>query len=197
MIKPKYKLSYNSPVILTFAGICLIFLIINMITGDWFNRTFLVCYGHPSLLEPLTYVRPILYIFGHVGVEHFSGNMIMLLLVGPVVEEKYGSWNTAVMILVTGVVSGILNSILFSKGVIGASGIVFLMIILSAFTNMKRGEIPLTLILVSVIYLGKEVWTAVASPNDNISQFGHIMGGLFGLGFGIYYHFKKFSNTYD
>lgn len=196
MTKQKYKLSYNSPVILTFAGICLVFLIVDLITGGWFHKMFLVCYGHPSLLDPLTYVRTLLYIFGHGSVQHFTNNMIMLLLVGPVVEEKYGSWNTAVMILVTGVASGILNSIFFSTGVIGASGIVFLMIILSAFTNMKRGEIPLSLILVSVIYLGQEVWNAIAAPNDGISQFGHIMGGLFGLAFGIYYHFKKFNGNY-
>ncbi|MGN0650088.1 MAG: rhomboid family intramembrane serine protease [Oscillospiraceae bacterium] len=196
MTKQKYKLSYNSPVILTFAGICLVFLIIDMITSGWFHKMFLVCYGHPSLLDPLTYVRTLLYIFGHSGVQHFANNMIMLLLVGPVVEEKYGSWNTAVMILITGLASGILNSIFFSSGVIGASGIVFLMIILSAFTNMKRGEIPLSLILVSAIYLGQEVWNAIAYPNDGISQFGHIMGGLFGLGFGIYYHFKKFNGNY-
>ncbi len=191
-MKTHLRLSYNSPVILTYVAICAVFLIINEITGGWFNAMFLVCYGHPNWLDPLTYLRLFTYAFGHSGVSHLTGNMIMMLLVGPIVEEKYGSWNLVIMIGVTALAGGLLNAIFFDTGVIGASGIVFMLIILSAFTNMRKGEIPLTLILVTAIYLGQEIYDGLFT-NDNISHFGHIEGGVSGLGFGIWYHKKVFE----
>lgn len=192
--KTKYRLSYNCPVVLTYAAICLVMLAVNWITGGWWNQHVMICHANTSFLDPMTYIRCVTYFFGHANWEHYASNMLLMLLVGPVVEEKYGSGNLAFMILITGTASGLINCIFLSTGVIGASGIVFMMIILSAFTNVKRGEIPLTLILVAAIYLGREIVNAF-SP-DNISQFGHILGGIFGLFWGIYFFRTKFHSQY-
>lgn len=188
----KYRLTYNSPVILTFAAVCAVTLLLDWITKGFTNRLLFICYGHGSLLDPLTYLRIFTYVFGHASFAHFAGNMTMLLLVGPIVEERYGSWNLAIMILVTAIAGGILNTFFFSTGILGASGIVFLLIILSAFGNMKKGEIPLTLILIAAIYLGQEIYAGI-TVNDNVSHFGHICGGVSGLCFGIWYYKKKFE----
>lgn len=194
-MKQKYRLSYNSPVILTFAGICLVTLIVSTITGGASNRLLFICYGHASLFNPLTYLRAFTYVFGHANFQHFAGNMTMLLLIGPIVEEKYGSWNLCIMMLVTALAGGILNMLFFNTGILGASGIVFMLIILSAFTNMRKGEIPLTLILIAVIYLGQEIYSGI-TLNDGVSHFGHICGGVSGLSFGAYYYKKKFDGSY-
>ena len=188
----KYRLTYNSPVILTFAAVCAVTLLLDWITKGFTNRLLFICYGHGSLLDPLTYLRIFTYVFGHASFAHFAGNMTMLLLVGPIVEERYGSWNIAIMILVTAIAGGILNTFFFSTGILGASGIVFLLIILSAFGNMKKGEIPLTLILIAAIYLGQEIYAGI-TVNDNVSHFGHICGGVSGLCFGIWFYKKKFE----
>ena len=187
------KLHYNSPVILTFAAICVVMLALNTVTLGWMNNNILACRGNPSLLDPLTYVRSVLHVVGHSGWDHLFNNMILLLLVGPAVEERYGSWNVAIMIICNAVITAIINGIFFSTGIIGASGVVFMLIILSAFTNMQKGRVPITLILVSLMYLGKEIFNALAAPNDGISQMAHIVGGIVGLFFGIYYYKKKFS----
>lgn len=192
--KPGFRLSYNSPVVLTYAALCLVLLAVDWLTQGWFNRNVMVCYGHPSLLDPMTYVRCVTYFFGHSGWAHYASNMLLMLLVGPVVEEKYGSGNLAFMIMVAGIASGIIHCIFFDGGIIGASGIVFMMIILSAFTNMKKGEIPLSLILVAAIYLGREIVSAFTP--DTVSQFGHIIGGVFGLFWGIYFYRTKFKSQY-
>ena len=192
MSKPKFRLTYNSPVILTFAAICAVSLILNYITGGASNNLLFICYGHANLLDPMTYLRVFMYIFGHAGFAHFAGNMTMLLLVGPIAEERYGSWNMCIMIFITAVAGGILNMLFFDTGIIGASGIVFLLIILSAFTNMKKGEIPITLILIAAIYLGQEIYSGITA-NDNISHFGHLCGGVSGLAFGTIFYKKKFS----
>jgi membrane associated rhomboid family serine protease len=65
----------------------------------------------------------------------------------------------------------------------GASGVVFMMILLSSFTNFSHGEIPLTFILVLILYLGVQLYNSFGS--DNISQFAHIIGGLCGSFFGF------------
>ncbi|MCH5204877.1 MAG: rhomboid family intramembrane serine protease [Oscillospiraceae bacterium] len=193
MNKPKFRLTYNSPVILTFAAVCAVSLILSFITNGASNRLIFVCYGHASLLDPLTYIRVFMYVFGHANFAHFAGNMTMLLLVGPIAEERYGSYNLCIMIFVTAIAGGILNMLFFSTGIIGASGIVFLMIILSAFTNMKKGEIPITLILIAAIYLGQEIYSGITA-NDNVSHFGHLCGGVSGLAFGTVFYKKKFNN---
>lgn len=192
MSSKKFKLTYNSPVILTFAAVCIVVFIINEITRGFTNRLLFVCYGHGSFINPLTYLRLFSYVFGHSGVSHLTGNMTMLLLVGPIVEERYGSWNLSIMMAVTALAGGILNTLFFSTGILGASGIVFLLIILSAFTGIKKGEIPLTLILIAVIYIGQEIYSGLF-VNDNVSHFGHLCGGFSGLGFGVYYYKKKFQ----
>jgi GlpG protein len=66
----------------------------------------------------------------------------------------------------------------------GASGIVFMMILLASMANMKSREIPLTFIAVAIIYLGGEVVRSFR--NDNISQLAHLVGGAAGAAFGFF-----------
>lgn len=179
------KISYNSPVILTYAFICLVFTVLNVVSAGWLNAHILALPGsifaRPSLSPHL-----ITYIFGHAGFSHFAGNTILLLLVGPIAEEKYGSKRLIIMMLSTAILTGVVNSILFKSGLIGASGIVFLLIILSAFTSMKDKKVPLSLILVVICYLGQEIFNGIFA-NDEVSQFAHIFGGIMGLFWGFFY----------
>lgn len=135
---------------------------------------------HSSLLNPLTYIRFITHVFGHAGWEHFIGNATYLLLLGPVLEEKYKSRTLIEIIIITALVTGIINYIFFPNiALCGASGIVFAFIILASFTGFKDGEIPLTFILVATIYIGQQIYDGI-TVNDNVSQMAHITGGLVG-----------------
>jgi membrane associated rhomboid family serine protease len=87
------------------------------------------------------------------------------------------------MMLITALVTGLLNALLFPTGLLGASGIVFMMILLVSFTNIERGDIPLTFLLVLAIYLSSQI---ISSFNRNtISEFAHIAGGVCGSLFGF------------
>jgi membrane associated rhomboid family serine protease len=99
-------------------------------------------------------------------------------------ESVYGSLPLLLMIVVTSLVTGALNVILFPTSLLGASGVVFMMVLLASFTNFNRGEIPLTFILVLVLYLGRELFNSFRS--DNISEFAHIAGGFCGSLFGFF-----------
>lgn len=178
----KLKISYNSPVVLSFVIVCGIVLLVNTLTAGAANKIL-------ALRQPFSY-QLLTYIFAHADMAHLTGNMTLMLLVGPVVEEKYGSKRLLLMIFTTAVITGLLSALIFHTGLIGASGIVFMMIVLSAFTNIKAGKIPLTLILVVVCYLGNEVISGLFSQDD-VSQFGHIAGGVLGLVWGAIFMYGK------
>ncbi len=178
------KISFNSPVILCFAIICLVALVTNTLTKGLANRMFFSVYRSP-MTDPLTYVRFVGHIFGHANWEHFMGNITLLLVVGPMLEEKYGSVSILAVILITAVVTGVVNFIFFPHiQLLGASGVVFAFILLSSMTSIKEGSIPLTFILVAVIYIGSQIYDGIF-VNDNVSNLTHIIGGLVGscLGF--------------
>jgi membrane associated rhomboid family serine protease len=123
-------------------------------------------------------------------------NFSFILLIGPVLEEKHRSGALLVMLMMTALVTGILNIIFFSTGLMGASGIVFMLILLSSFTNIRSGEIPLTFVLIVVLFLAKEFINAFAE--DNISQFAHIIGGICGSLFGfIFTRAKRPASSSD
>lgn len=175
----KRKVSFNSPVILIFTIICFVSLILNIITRGLSNELLFSVY-HSSLLSPLTYFRFIGHVFGHASWDHFIGNITLLLVIGPLLEEKYGSLNILLVTLITAIVTGIVNYIFFPNVMLlGASGVVFAMILLSSFTRIKEGEIPLTLILVAIIYIGGEVYDGIF-VRDNIANLTHIIGGIVG-----------------
>ena len=180
----KLKISFNSPVILCFAILCLLTLILNMLTNGLTNRVLFSVYRSP-MTDPLTYVRFVGHIFGHADWEHFIGNITLLLVVGPMLEEKYGSLSIFIVILITAVVTGVVNFVFFPNvQLLGASGVVFAFILLSSMTSIREGSIPLTFILVAVIYIGGQIYDGIF-VNDNVSNLTHIIGGLVGSCFGF------------
>ena len=180
----KIVIRFNAPVILAFALLSLIALLLGKWTNGATTTQFFSVY-RSSLSDPLTYVRFFGHVLGHSGYEHYMGNMLLLLLVGPGLEEKYGSGTMVWMILVTALVTGLVHFVFFpGSALLGASGVVFMMIVLSSFTAMRRGEIPVTLILVVIFYLGGEIMDGLFKQ-DSISQITHIVGGLCGLVFGF------------
>lgn len=150
-------IQYNSPVVLTFALLSLGALALGWATGGW-TTLHLFCVYRSPLSDPLTYVRLVGHVLGHSGYAHYLSNMMLLLVVGPPLEEKYGSRRLLLCILVTALISGLVQFLCFPKtALLGASGIVFMLILLSSLSGMRAGAIPLTLILVAVLYLGGEV----------------------------------------
>ena len=180
----KIVIRFNAPVILTFALLSLLALLLGNWTNGAATHQYFSVY-RSSLSDPLTYVRFIGHVLGHADYEHYMGNMLLLLLVGPGLEEKYGSGTMVWTIALTALITGLVHFVFFPNTVLlGASGVVFMMIVLSSFTAMRRGEIPVTLILVVIFYLGGEIMDGLFKK-DNISQITHIVGGLCGLIFGF------------
>jgi rhomboid protease GluP len=179
------KIRYNAPVVLNYTLISVLVLLINPLLGDWLIPTWFIVpgqgYFNPNSIA--SYVRLFSHIAGHASWEHLLGNFAIILLVGPILEEKYGSFSLLFMILITALVTGLLNRLLFEGALLGASGVAFMMILLAPFTNTKPGEIPLTFILIIALYIVKEVFQSFQS--NDIAEFAHIAGGFCGSIFGF------------
>lgn len=148
MKKRKIKITLNAPATLLFVTFCLVALILGMVTGGATTKKYFMTY-HGSFADPLTFLRLFTHVFGHANLDHFMGNMGYILLLGPLLEEKYGSRKIWLIIFLTAVTTGLVNYFFFpGTALLGRSGVVFAFIILSSITGIGKGEIPMTFILV-------------------------------------------------
>lgn len=183
-MKLLHKIQYNAPVILTFALVSLGVLVLGEITG---GRSTTLCFSvyQAPLTDPFTYLRFFGHVLGHASYSHYMGNMTLLLVIGPPLEERYGSRPLLEMMVATALISGLVQFCFFpGTALLGASGIVFMLIVLASLSGGEKGRIPLTLILVFLIYVGGEIVDGVLQA-DNISQITHIIGGACGGVFGL------------
>lgn len=181
------KITFNSPVILAFSIVCAL---VYLLTGPMgIMKDMFMLIPEWNFSSPAWYVRLFSHTIGHDGGEHLMGNLAFILLIGPIVEEKYGSKNLLIMMFSTALVTAILHLMIFDQGLLGASGIVFMLILIVSLVNFKNKEIPLTFILVVIIFIGKEVMESM--NDDGISHFAHITGGVVGAVFGFMLGGKK------
>lgn len=182
--KKGLRISFNAPVALGFMALCVGAQVLNIVTGGWANRALFSVY-RASLLNPLTWVRCVGHVLGHADWNHLMNNMMYILILGPMLEEKYGSEDLMLVVLATAVVTGVVTMAFFPRvALLGASGVVFAFILLSSITATDGESIPVTFILVALIYLGQQVYEGVFVA-DNVSQLGHILGGAVGSALGF------------
>lgn len=179
------KFDYNAPVILTYFFICLIILIVDKLCKGKFSATFFTTYKNDSLLNPLTYFKLVSHSLGHADWDHLYSNFIKILLIGPLIEEKYGSINLLIAMILTSLIIGIVNKLFGKGGILGASGVAYMLILLSSFVNMENGKIPITLTLIILFFVVDEVIKLFRRKKDGVSHLGHITGAICGVVFGI------------
>lgn len=174
-----WHFTLNAPLVLGFAALCCIAFVLSLISGGATDLWLFACY-QSSFADPFTYLRFFTHVFGHSSFEHLAGNMAFILLLGPLLEEKYGWKKLLGVILITAFACGIINFVLFpGQAIMGASGVVFAFILLASFTDAQKGEIPITFLLVAVIFLGQQIYQGFFVA-DNVSQLSHIIGGIVG-----------------
>jgi len=179
------KLKYNAPATLTFALAAAIVLMIDQYIMPGIIEALFTAEGSLTFrIDDIpAYVRMFTHIFGHAGWEHLLSNLTLILLLGPILEEKFNSKAVAWMIVVTALVNGLVNAFFFESELMGSSGVAFMMILLVSFANIKAGEFPLTAILVVGLYLVKEILAIFRY--DDVSQISHIIGAACGAVFGF------------
>lgn len=179
------RIDINAPVTLGLTAVSLVLLCLNALLGGALNRIFAAYFT--AYTDIWMYPRLLTHVLMHQDMAHFSSNFIMILTIGPMVEEKYGSRRLLAMMAACALVTGLIH-VIFSRGtmLLGASGIVFMLILLASFANIRAGKLPLTVLLVGTLYIGNEVVAGLAS-RDAVSHVSHIAGGLCGAAFGFRY----------
>ncbi len=170
--------------VLTFFLLSLGALALDGLTGGW-TTTHLFCVYRSSWKDPLAYLRLFGHVLGHADLSHFLNNMLLFLVVGPPMEEKYGSIPLLKAIVLTAFVSGVLQCLMFpGVALLGASGIVFMQIMqtyLTAGSGRDRHPAPES----GALYLGDQIYS-ILFVRDNVANFMHIVGGVCGTAFGFY-----------
>ncbi len=180
------KIKYNAPTTLTFSFFCASVVFLDHFVLHGLTRAFFTVPNAEAfnLLKPINYLRLFTHPAGHADWAHLMSNLAYILLLGPMLEETYGSFTMFLMIAVTGFVTGVINACFLPHPLLGASGVVFMMILLASFTNHGKDDVPITFILIVFLYLGREIQEAF--QGDDISQFAHLAGGLCGSLFGFF-----------
>ena len=190
--KTKIHLSWNSPAILVFSALCLIVMTLHYALDGRVTRL-LFSVRQSSLVDPLTYIRLFTHVLGHADWSHLMGNVMYILILGPMLEEKYGTSNICFLMLATALITGIIHFVFFpGSALLGASGIVFAMILLASITSFRSNSVPVTFVLVAVLYIGQQVHDAFVLQG-NISYMAHIVGGIVGAALGFLMNHWKMS----
>ena len=188
-MKKRFRVTYNAPVTLSFAIICTLILLLDqlVLNSKLIPALFIVPGNAKAAVSfnwavPLDYIRLFTHVFGHDGWIHLLNNLAFILLLGPLMEERYGSPMVCLMMAVTAFVTGVINVCFIPSSLMGASGIAFMLILLAAVSTLNKNQIPLSFVFVISVYVAKEI----LSPSlSNISTIAHIAGGLCGSLFGF------------
>lgn len=183
--KSNLKFSYDAPVTLTFALITIVvFLLDTLAFKGSLNLKFLhtptssVGAFPFSFKEPLSIVRLFLHVFGNVDKSYLICNLIFILLLGPEMENRYGSVIIGIMIFVSALFSGVLSASFCKAEVCGSDPIVFMLIILWTMMHLSRKKISGTSIAVIILFAFMEFFRK--NPNGVVGVVVILAGGLCG-----------------
>ncbi len=177
------RITIKAPLTIIFSIITVVFYFTLQSSGP-LPRVF-VLHGDLQFENPLWYFSLMGYTMGHVSINHLVGNISLFLLLGHIIEKRYGSKRMFYMLTFTGVITALIHILLFDHKLIGASGLVFMMIVLSSLIDIREKEISVSFILIVLLFIGKEIVESFES--DAVSQFAHIFGGVMGVFFGYRY----------
>jgi len=196
------KLDYDAPVVLTFALACFVVMLLSDFSAGQTAAAFFTAPFEFESSNPLDYLRLLAHLLGHHDWQHLVRNVLVILLIGPVIEERYGSSALLVMTLITAVITAVINTLFFSGSMVGANSVAFLLIMLTSLTDLRRGRIPVTLVLTALLYWMPEVLAAARAGNLApmtliLSPMAQIIGGLFGNLFGFFLPERRPSEPSD
>ena len=186
-MKKKFRLTYNSPVILTFSIACFfIFIADKYIAGGKLISTLFTVPGNSKAEIPfnwangIDYIRLFIHVFGHADWNSLLGNLAFILLLGPLMEERYGSLPVLLMMAVTAFVTGVINVCFIKSSFMGAGGIAFMLIMLSSISTINKNELPLSFIFLVAVYAVREFFQVEGVKGSNLASIaGGICGSLF------------------
>lgn len=189
--KLNFKVSYDAPVTLTFVLISAIIFLLSFFLAkagkaDGLEKIFTSPTAQTGALpfivkQPLSYLRLLFYIFGSVadGALVLFTNLILIMLLGPAMEERYGSVIIGIMIFVSALFSGVLNACFCEASLVGSVPVVSMMIFLNAFMSFSKKKFPLSFAAVMILFVVLQVFSGAGAVRIIICIAGGLCGSLF------------------
>ena len=185
--KAGFSVSFDSPVGLVLVILLVVMAIIERLVPsiDWL----FVCpckAGNSAAFDyrnVADYFRILLYPFGFSSWNQLTANLVFILLLFPKIESVFGKLFSSMLVLITVAFAGVI-CVCFSNSVIyGTSGIVCMLLILAIFISADKRQIPVSYILLAVIYFAREIVSII--DTNTIEVFCHFAGSLAGSLVGI------------
>lgn len=189
-VKKSRSLYFAAPVISTYALSCLVLMALCSLLPQGIANQLISWFHSPNTVgfsstEIKSYVQLVSHVIGHKNWAHLTVNLPLLLLLGVVVEQHYGSAVVLKLIFVTAVISSLTSFFVFQTALLGASGIVFLLITLCVFVRKDSHRIPIEAFLVAIFFTTQELINSVRK--DEVAQFAHIIGAGVGFCYGLWF----------
>lgn len=181
------RLTVEAPVIIIFCGTCVLLHILQQTIFPGLN-TFLAVHDTFNIFDPMQFPNLLTHVFVHDGtMNHIKGNLVHILLVGPSAEHVYGSQAMLIVILLVAVTSAFAHIIFGSVNhhQLGASGVVFCVILLNSLVAAVSGKIPLSFVITVCLWGVDEVYKFFFG-NDHVSHHAHIAGAVVGTAYAFY-----------
>ncbi len=147
--KSSYKFVVDAHVSLVFCIACsLVFILDSSFFRGKLTESVFTCPGAKvavpafNFKAPLDYLRMLLFCLGNGSWEEFFFSVVIILLLGPAMETRYGSGIFALMAFISILVSGVMTVCISPYAVTGSASIVFTLVILSSLQEFNRKKIP-------------------------------------------------------
>jgi hypothetical protein len=168
---------FNCPITLAFLVVVfIVHLAFQTNFSDLFHHLFSVSKPF-DWANPSSYLSLLLCVFSDDGRwQNISNPLFLIVLIGPIVEERVGPIQLVVAGIATTFITSLLHAILFSN-LYGPTCIAYMLVFMASYVNVKQGHTPLSfiLVLVLVILVSADQWT-----EDLRTAFPMIIGSLMG-----------------
>lgn len=199
--KNSFGIKYDSPVILTFAiASFIVFALDFFVFKKDFIKEFFVCHASKVFgdYEAFNfkafpdYPKMIFHELGSTSWHSLLTGILIIMILGPSVEEKFGSVFTGLMIFMTSLISGILTATISHYTLTGSTGVIFTFMILSLITDISKKSFSLSAFFIFVVFIaiqllesGNEEKNFILFMQKNTGLFIEMIGGICGSLFGF------------
>lgn len=183
--KLSLKFSYDAPVSLSMAILILVLFLIDTLIIK--KPLIAQCIQAPTVgagSAPFAFSSPkallgvLFHIFSYMDFNLLLCDLIFIMLLGPFMEERYGSVIIGIMIFVASLFSGVLNACFCKFPASGSTCVVFMLILLDAMMNISKKKISASSIAVLILFIIRLY--LVKNENGIIDVIIVIAGGLCG-----------------
>jgi membrane associated rhomboid family serine protease len=175
------RLTVETPVVILFCLLCVMVHILQATVWSGLN-TFLAVRDTFDITSPMQLPRLFTHVIAHDGtLQHIRGNLTHILLVGPSAEHVYGSRCILLVIVLVALFSSLVHIVVGSSHThqLGASGVVFSVILLNSLVAAASGTIPISFVLTAGLWCFDELYKFLFG-HDGISHHAHLTGAVVG-----------------